>query len=386
MPSVAGMRVASPVSKDPSSRRLLQGSSSTTQFLRCMPSVTLSPGGRTAKRKKKPSRRHARFMARKAFLERKGILKRSRFKKKEGPLDQARCSNASKLSCTVHSGDTKQSGASDVNVNRSVSSRPESESGRSTFSPKPTSLSTRAHPVRRANALTREEPARPLPATAPCLASPPHFCPNPAKYVAIDCEMVGTGPCGRNTEVARCSIVNYQGDVIYDKYVKPEHPITDYRTRWSGIRQQHMTNAIEFNVAQREIMKILKGKILVGHALHNDFKALKYFHPRSLIRDTSKILMLKRKAGFPERDSVSLKNLAKQLLGKNIQVGRDGHCSVEDACSSMELYRLVEIQWEQKLCNQLSAEHEHTASETNSEIDHYMDDQYWPADLHEDSK
>ncbi|XP_041030818.1 apoptosis-enhancing nuclease-like isoform X2 [Carcharodon carcharias] len=319
MPSVAGMRVASPVSKDPSSRRLLQGSSSTTQFLRCMPSVTLSPGGRTAKRKKKPSRRHARFMARKAFLERKGILKRSRFKKKEGPLDQARCSNASKLSCTVHSGDTKQSGASDVNVNRSVSSRPESESGRSTFSPKPTSLSTRAHPVRRANALTREEPARPLPATAPCLASPPHFCPNPAKYVAIDCEMVGTGPCGRNTEVARCSIVNYQGDVIYDKYVKPEHPITDYRTRWSGIRQQHMTNAIEFNVAQREIMKILKGKILVGHALHNDFKALKYFHPRSLIRDTSKILMLKRKAGFPERDSVSLKNLAKQLLGKNIQ-------------------------------------------------------------------
>ncbi|GCB70180.1 hypothetical protein scyTo_0012562 [Scyliorhinus torazame] len=316
MPSVAGKRVASPVSKDSSSRRLLQVSSSSTQFLHCTSGVTLSPSGQTAKRKKKPSRRHARFLERKAFLERKGILKRSRFKKKEGPFDQARGPSASNLNHTAHSGDPERPSASDENINSSIlpgASQPEAESSHFTFFLKSTKPSSRAHSVQRTAPLTRED-------SASCLASPPHFCSKPAKYVAIDCEMVGTGPCGRVNEVARCSIVNYQGDVIYDKYVKPGHPITDYRTRWSGIRKQHMANAIGFDVAQRE-------------------------------------------------------------------VGRDGHCSVEDACASMELYRLVEIQWEKKQYNRLSAtEREHTASETNSEIDQYMGDQYWPADLHEDSK
>lgn len=75
----------------------------------------------------------------------------------------------------------------------------------------------------------------------------------PGKYVAIDCEMVGTGPQGRLSELARCSVVNYEGDVIYDKYVQPELPIVDYRTRWSGITKQHMKNAIPFKAAQAEV-------------------------------------------------------------------------------------------------------------------------------------
>lgn len=59
---------------------------------------------------------------------------------------------------------------------------------------------------------------------------------------------------------------------------------------------------------------------MVGHAIHNDFKALKYFHPKSVTRDTSKIPLLNRKAGFPENESASLKRLTKQLLHKDIQV------------------------------------------------------------------
>ncbi|NXI87878.1 AEN nuclease, partial [Rhipidura dahli] len=34
----------------------------------------------------------------------------------------------------------------------------------------------------------------------------------PAKLVAMDCEMVGTGPGGRTSALARCSIVSYEGD------------------------------------------------------------------------------------------------------------------------------------------------------------------------------
>lgn len=75
----------------------------------------------------------------------------------------------------------------------------------------------------------------------------------PGKMVAIDCEMVGTGPGGRNSDLARCSVVSYYGDVMYDKYVRPLSPITNYRTRWSGIRQHHMRDAVPFKLAQREV-------------------------------------------------------------------------------------------------------------------------------------
>ncbi|KAM3824789.1 interferon-stimulated 20 kDa exonuclease-like 2 [Vipera latastei] len=175
----------------------------------------------------------------------------------------------------------------------------------------------------------------------------------PSKMVAIDCEMVGTGPGGRNSDLARCSVVGYYGDVMYDKYIRPLSPITNYRTRWSGIRQHHMRDAVPFKLAQREILKLLSGKIVIGHAIHNDFKALKYFHPKSLTRDTSKIPLLNRKAGFPENESASLKRLTKQLLHRDIQVGHNGHSSVEDARATMELYKVIEVEWERHLATSL---------------------------------
>lgn len=171
----------------------------------------------------------------------------------------------------------------------------------------------------------------------------------PSKMVAIDCEMVGTGPKGHVSSLARCSIVSYEGDVLYDEYIRPPCQIVDYRTRWSGIKKQHMVNATPFKVARGQILKLLTGKVVVGHAVHNDFKALQYFHPKSLTRDTSRIPPLNRKAGCPENATVSLKNLTKTLLKRDIQAGKSGHSSVEDAQATMELYKLVEVEWEQHL-------------------------------------
>uniref|UniRef100_A0A8C8T8V8 Interferon stimulated exonuclease gene 20-like 2 n=1 Tax=Peromyscus maniculatus bairdii TaxID=230844 RepID=A0A8C8T8V8_PERMB len=171
----------------------------------------------------------------------------------------------------------------------------------------------------------------------------------PGKMVALDCEMVGTGPKGRVSSLARCSIVNYNGDVLYDEYVRPPCHIVDYRTRWSGIRKSHMVNATPFKIARSQILKILSGKVVVGHAIHNDYKALQYFHPKSLTRDTSQIPLLNRKAGCPENVTLSLKHLTKKLLSRDIQAGQSGHSSVEDAQATMELYKLVEVEWEQHL-------------------------------------
>lgn len=69
-----------------------------------------------------------------------------------------------------------------------------------------------------------------------------------------------------------------------------------------------------------EILKIVSGKVLVGHAIHNDLKALKYSHPAALTRDTSRIPLLNKRAGIPETEIVSLKRLTKALFNRDIQV------------------------------------------------------------------
>uniref|UniRef100_A0A803V7C1 Exonuclease domain-containing protein n=1 Tax=Ficedula albicollis TaxID=59894 RepID=A0A803V7C1_FICAL len=98
-----------------------------------------------------------------------------------------------------------------------------------------------------------------------------------------------------------------------------------------------------------QVLRVLAGKVVVGHAIHNDFKALHYSHPKALTRDTSHIPLLNRRAGFPENVSISLKRLTKALLNQDIQVGKSGHSSVEDAQATMELYKVVEEEWEQHL-------------------------------------
>ena len=60
--------------------------------------------------------------------------------------------------------------------------------------------------------------------------------------VAMDCEMVGVGPDGKDSIVARVSLVNRHGKCIYDKHVKPTERVTDYRTEFSGIRPNDIKN------------------------------------------------------------------------------------------------------------------------------------------------
>ncbi|NXX43158.1 REXO4 exonuclease, partial [Tricholaema leucomelas] len=106
--------------------------------------------------------------------------------------------------------------------------------------------------------------------------------------VAMDCEMVGVGPKGEDSIVARVSIVNQFGKCIYDKYVKPTEEVTDYRTAVSGIRPQNIKSGEDFKTVQKEVANILNGRILVGHALRNDLKVLFLDHPQKKIRDTQR--------------------------------------------------------------------------------------------------
>lgn len=65
------------------------------------------------------------------------------------------------------------------------------------------------------------------------------------------------------------------------------------------------------------------GKVVIGHAIHNDFKVLSYSHPAALTRDTSRIPLLNAKAGLAVTECASLKRLTKAIFKRDIQVGRN---------------------------------------------------------------
>ncbi|CCG81221.1 RNA exonuclease [Taphrina deformans PYCC 5710] len=169
------------------------------------------------------------------------------------------------------------------------------------------------------------------------------------KYLALDCEMVGTNapPIGprEHSTLARISITNYHGHVIYDSYVAPPtgHKITDYRTWVSGIEPHHLYQAPTFEHVQDHVKSLLKGRVLVGHALVNDFRALQFTHPKHMVRDTSTFPKFK---DYSVGRTPGLKKVALMELGINIQGAQ--HSSIEDARACMAIYRKYKAEFEQR--------------------------------------
>ena len=169
--------------------------------------------------------------------------------------------------------------------------------------------------------------------------------------VSLDCEMVGCGvDCSRSL-LARCSLVNYHGCVLYDSFVQPTEVVSDYRTHVSGIRPADLESpkAIPFHQAQREVRELIQGRIVVAHSVVGDLQALGLTHPIHLLRDTAHFPLL-----CPDRPR-SLRSLVQERLGwLHFQAGE--HDSVEDARAAMGLYKAVEEAWEQLITDEQAVE------------------------------
>lgn len=195
----------------------------------------------------------------------------------------------------------------------------------------------------------------PMPMAAPQRKSrkiPKELSPaKQAKYIAMDCEMVGCGTGGCHSALARVTLIDWHGNVVMDELVKPQYEVTDYRTFVSGITKEMLDNAtMDFGTARRLVLKHLKGKILVGHGLKNDLGVLGITHPWYMIRDTAKYqpyMKVRFQDGllWPR----SLKELCKEKLNRDVQVCGRPHCPKEDALAALDLYRLVWRHWEKAL-------------------------------------
>ncbi|KAF4524287.1 hypothetical protein B566_EDAN012050 [Ephemera danica] len=155
------------------------------------------------------------------------------------------------------------------------------------------------------------------------------------EVVALDCEMVGAGCHGRVDLLARVSVVNKRGEVLYDSYVKPRNnvKIIDYRTTFSGVRPEHLEDgAVDFVEAQQTVIELIKDRLVVGHDMVHDFRPFQRFSQS-------------RQARFNARPR--LKVLADKLLNLKIQQGE--HDSVVDAKTAMALYMRHREAWEESL-------------------------------------
>jgi DNA polymerase III epsilon subunit-like protein len=216
--------------------------------------------------------------------------------------------------------------------------------------------------------------------------------PNRQVYLAMECEMVGT--VLGDAVTGRVVLIDWKGRVVLDTYVNPTDvagEITDYRTHVSGINAETLSSAPSFVEVRSQVQTLLQDKILVGHEIEKDLKALNIDHPWMQIRDTAyyQPFMQERSlsdgglhnpvsslsqsmiigsfhggagvgagnaAGGIDWTPRKLKELAKEKLQREIQMEGEPYCPIQDAIAALDLYKSHRPRWEACITTQAQKE------------------------------
>ena len=178
------------------------------------------------------------------------------------------------------------------------------------------------------------------------------------RAVALDCEMVGVEPDGGGAMCARVCVVDERGETLLNTFVKPSAPVTDYRTKLTGVDADNaarvFAGAPTIVEAREMVLEILNPKkkndstddgipipappLVVGHDLAHDLACLgidrEAVVPEHRKRDTARYAPFQRHTHKPYK----LRVLTKELLGASIQDPNEAHDPREDAVAAMRLY------------------------------------------------
>lgn len=166
-----------------------------------------------------------------------------------------------------------------------------------------------------------------------------------AEFVATESEKASLSAGGQRIVsddgrqvLARISLIDENGEVLLDDYVRPSEPVVDYLTRFSGLTPEDIDPStsvhplITNRAAHLKLRYFLdKGCIFIGHGLQKDFETANLFVPPEQIRDTVELWRL------PGQRRISLRFLAGFLLERKIQ--DEIHDSIEDAKTALDLYK-----------------------------------------------
>ncbi|KAE9583806.1 hypothetical protein CGMCC3_g208 [Colletotrichum fructicola] len=238
------------------------------------------------------------------------------------------------------------------------------------------------------------------------------------RAVAIDCEM-GVAFDGES-ELIRLTLVDYfTAEILLDSLVFPAVGMSHFNTRYSGVSRQAMDEARRKGkcitggvaAARQEVWRWVGPEtIVVGHGVNNDLTSLRWIHPlvvdSMLLATAAKAEKEKREeeeeeerkkalaleeaksiqeTEVPDEDLISfesenenskgkqkgkedkakkqkgsglsLKNLTHDLLDRQIQVGKMGHDSLEDALAARDLVHWFVTQ----KCVELKAQNQNPA-------------------------
>jgi RNA exonuclease 4 len=146
----------------------------------------------------------------------------------------------------------------------------------------------------------------------------------------------------KKSMVAEVAVVDWEGVVVYHTYIQPTGPVVDYREAISGITPEKLEGAPPLAKVQDDLVHVLDGSVLIGHALDNDLRALGIRY--TPVRNTAKHPFFQTLGPRGQLQPRKLAALYANYVG-NGAIQQGAHGAVEDAMASMRVYRFLHDQW-----------------------------------------
>ena len=170
-------------------------------------------------------------------------------------------------------------------------------------------------------------------------------------YFCLRCGVVVVGKQGHDSAVGRVTLVNWENQVVFDRFVKVPLQVADYCTESTGITKKDLTSpmALTFDQARTQVATLIKGKILIGHGLEVDLSALGLAHPLSDVRDTATYApYMAEVSDSATGTTVKLPRELASLVRSNFDRDVVG-CPIQEAIACLDLYKLARKEWESEL-------------------------------------